>query len=45
MNPDLIRKCEYIVPNLIPGEEYMFQVSAVNAAGAGEPTIAKEKVN
>lgn len=44
VNDELIAECEYIVPNLIPGNKYCLRVSAVNAAGTGEPTKTSGKI-
>lgn len=44
MNPDIIRRCEYIVPNLSPGGEYNIRVKAVNIAGVGDATEVSGKV-
>lgn len=43
-NTDRIVALKYIVPDLIPNEEYCIRVSAVNSAGQGPPGTAHEKV-
>ena len=44
INPELIRACEYIVPNLEPGAEYNLRVKATNIGGAGEPAALSGKI-
>ena len=44
MNPELIRSCNYIIPNLEPDTYYFICVKAVSAGGIGEGTKVLGKV-
>ena len=44
MNPELIRSCDYIIPNLDAESDYYVRVKAVSAGGVGEPTTVSGKV-
>ena len=44
MNPEIIRSCDYIIPNLDPDSFYFVRVKAISAGGVGDAVTVSGKV-